>query len=138
MNIHDAAKSNKPFAHPDMRGAYFIVDNRLAHRDNPKDFENLDFIRKHCLNASPVGTLDSQYGEVNNMSVKDLLREDWFVVDLGAKKIKSGDRVYIIFDYETKSPTYGNLSAIYSDGRAEVHLDDETNDIFHISQLVKV
>lgn len=73
MNIHEAAISGKPFSNPDMIGAYMIIDGHSVHRDYIKDFMNLDWIRKYCINPRSMG-LDMLVGN-------DLIRKDWFIVD---------------------------------------------------------
>lgn len=71
MNIHEAASSGKPFCHPDMIGAWLIVDGKMVHRDNVSDFGNMEFIRLNCVPAS-----DGLYW----LDVSDLLRTDWYIV----------------------------------------------------------
>lgn len=71
MNIYEAARIGKPFAHPDMIGAYMICGDYLVHRDNVSDFNNNAFISKHCLGIEVL----------HLMTVSDLLRTDWYVYD---------------------------------------------------------
>lgn len=68
MNIHEAATCGNPFCHPDMIGAWLIVDGKMVHRDCIADFENMEFIRLHCV---PVN--DGLYW----LDVSDLMRTDW-------------------------------------------------------------
>ena len=68
MNIHEAATNGKPFRHPDMHGAWLIVDGEMVHRDCIADFENMEFIRLHCV---PVNA------GLYWLDVSDLLRTDW-------------------------------------------------------------
>lgn len=80
MNIHEAAKSGKPFTHSDMIGAWLIVDGLMVHRDNMADFKDMAFIRDYCM---PSGGLSAS-GELYWMHVSDLTRDDWELVDLTA------------------------------------------------------
>lgn len=74
MNIHEAAVSGKPFRNPDMIGAWMIVNGAMVHRDNPDDFNDMDFIIKKCI---PVNG-----SELYWLNVDDLTRNDWEVVEL--------------------------------------------------------
>ena len=59
---------SKPFTHPDMIGAYCIIDGRnWVHRDNVNDFADETFIRTHCLG----------HYETWGLCADDLLRDDW-------------------------------------------------------------
>ena len=71
MNIHEAAISGMPFCHPDMIGAWLIVDGKMVHRDNVADFENMEFIREWCV---PVNRW------LYWLDVSDLMRTDWYIV----------------------------------------------------------
>lgn len=72
MNIHEAAKSGRPFGHKDMIGAWLIVDGQMVHRDNPPDFEDMDWIKSECVPVAHKPS-DGLYW----MCVEDLLRDDW-------------------------------------------------------------
>lgn len=73
MDIYEAAKTGVPFTHPDMIGAYAIIDGKnWVHRDNPKDFLNESFIRAHCLGFYGTFGLDAQ----------DITRNDWYLINL--------------------------------------------------------
>lgn len=79
MNIHEAAKSGKPFTHSDMIGAWLIVDGQMIQRDNVRDFLDMDFIRAECW--QPHGPMRDD-GELYWLNVSDLLRDDWEVIEL--------------------------------------------------------
>lgn len=73
MNIHEAAKSGKPFYNPSMIGAWLIVDGFMTHRDNIRDYEDMEFIR---------ATVDCEGSkELYWMDAEDLLRNDWEIVE---------------------------------------------------------
>lgn len=72
MNIHEAATSGKPFRHKDMIGAWAIVDGMMVHRDNVRDFEEMDWIKENCLPIAHKPN-DGLYW----MCVSDLTRTDW-------------------------------------------------------------
>ena len=71
MNIHEAAISGKPFRHPDMIGAWLIVDGKMVHRDCIADFENMEFIRALCM---------PYRNTIYWLTPNELLRTDWAVV----------------------------------------------------------
>lgn len=79
MNIHDAAKSGKPFTHSDMIGAWLIVDGQMIHRDNPRDFLDMGFIRAECI--PPINSPWAR-GALYWMRVSDLTRDDWELIEL--------------------------------------------------------
>lgn len=70
MNIYEAASSGRPFFHPQMIGAYMIIDDVLIHRDNMSDFNDLDWIRANCLCMT-------RRNDLFGMTPDDLLRNDW-------------------------------------------------------------
>ena len=78
MNIHEAASSGKPFLHPDMIGAWMIVDGQLVHRDNITDFKDMQWIRMNCLWPQDYVHRNDLYW----MTTNELLRTDWSVVIL--------------------------------------------------------
>ncbi len=49
MNICEAINGGRPFHHKDGFGAWLLVDGKMVHRDCVSDFENMDFIRNHCM-----------------------------------------------------------------------------------------
>lgn len=75
MNIHEAAKSGKPFYNPDMIGAWLIVNSCLIHRDNISDFSDMEFIKNNCLSSKSDKDL---YW----MDTQDLLRDDWQLAEV--------------------------------------------------------
>lgn len=76
MNIVEALKSGKPFAYPEMIGAYCLVEGTwLDHRDNVFDFRDMDYILRTVCR-----------GNFGYLCALDVLREDWFLVDLDMGK----------------------------------------------------
>lgn len=73
MNIHEAAKSGRPFRNPSMIGAWMVVDGHIIHRDNISDFSNINWIRQNCIHKDT----DRLYW----MDVGDLLRTDWETIE---------------------------------------------------------
>ena len=68
MKLTDCLMS-KPFTHPDMIGAFCIIDgNHWVYRDCVDDFRDMDFIRKNCI---------GYYG-LFGVTASDLIRDDWF------------------------------------------------------------
>jgi hypothetical protein len=76
MNVKDALTCGQPVAHPDMIGAYLVVGDILVHRDNPKDFKNLEWIKNHHTTHSPMSWF----------SLKDLIRDDWEIIFIQSQK----------------------------------------------------
>jgi hypothetical protein len=68
MNIYEASSRGKPFANPDMIGAWLIVEGQLIHHDNVKDFEDMAWIKANAMHGSP---------NLYWMTTHDLLRVDW-------------------------------------------------------------
>ena len=65
----------KPFTHPEMIGAYCIVDGKSwVHRDCVDDFKNMEYIRNVCLG----------FYETWGLCADDLLRNDWRNVEFTA------------------------------------------------------
>ena len=80
MNIHEAAKSGKPFRNPDMIGAWVIIDGRfLVHRDNILDFKDMDWVYENCI--AGVDKKNDRPIDLYWMTVEDLLRDDWEIVE---------------------------------------------------------
>lgn len=80
MNIHEAAKSGKPFRNPDMIGAWIVIDGHfLVHRDHIDDFKDMDWIYENCI--SNVDKKSDRPVELYWMTVDDLLRDDWEIVE---------------------------------------------------------
>lgn len=75
MNIHEASTSGRPFTNPDMFGAWMIVDGELVHRDNIRDFNDMEWIRSNC-----VGDRWTDKKSLYWMTVSDLMRSDWVVI----------------------------------------------------------
>lgn len=88
MNIFEAATSGKAFTHPGMIGAFMMVDGLLVHRDNWRDFKNLDFIRTNVIgNEHPAFALNTiegrrKYNTFHTFDLYDVVRTDWRTVDL--------------------------------------------------------
>lgn len=62
----------KPFTHPDMIGAFCIIDGKnWVHRDCVDDFLDISFIRAHCLG----------YFSTWGICAEDLMRDDWYNVE---------------------------------------------------------
>ncbi len=81
MNIHEAAKSGKPFRNPSMIGAWAVIDNQfLVHRDNISDFKDMDWIYENCI--SHVDKKSDRPVDLYWMNVEDLLRDDWEIVNV--------------------------------------------------------
>lgn len=80
MNIHEAAKSGKPFRNPDMIGAWIVIDSHfLVHRDNVSDFKDMDWVYENCI--SNVDKKSDMPVDLYWMTVEDLLRDDWEIVN---------------------------------------------------------
>lgn len=58
MNFLEAAASGKPFYHDEMIGAYLMIDGNLYHRDNLKDFQDIEWIKKNCKGWETIATSD--------------------------------------------------------------------------------
>lgn len=70
MKLTDCDLS-KPFAHPDMIGAYCLYDGKhWVHRDNPEDFKDEAFIREHCIPSNNIALRYMEPGWVT--------RGDWY------------------------------------------------------------
>lgn len=72
MDIHEAIHGGKPFAHPDMIGAWLMVDGSLVHRDCIADFLAMDWIRENCMPRN---------NSLHCFYVEDLTRDDWYFVN---------------------------------------------------------
>jgi hypothetical protein len=80
MNIHEVAKSGKPFRNPSMIGAWVVIDGHfLVHRDNVSDFKDMDWIYENCI--SNVDKKSDRPVDLYWMTVDDLLRDDWEIVE---------------------------------------------------------
>jgi hypothetical protein len=78
MNIHEAINSGKPFANPDMIGAWMLVDNVLVHCDNILTFRATEWVRSYLVSKS--GKLPNH--DLYWMQVNCLTRTDWYTIDL--------------------------------------------------------
>lgn len=76
MNLCEALEYGKPVCHKDMIGAYMVFwyDGKphWIHRDNVRDFEDVNFLVQHCLG----------YPYLWGLETEDLLRDDWVCIDL--------------------------------------------------------
>lgn len=75
MNIHEAILSGKPFSHPNMVGAYMLLDNELWHRDHIPDYAEL--VKCSPAQRREFGGGWKLGGIFEWIGVDDLVREDW-------------------------------------------------------------
>ena len=71
MNIIQAIKSGKPFSHPEMIGAFLVVNGGLTHHDNVNDYLDMNFV----VENAPT------HPYANFMEVGELTRDDWFLIE---------------------------------------------------------
>ena len=76
MNIHEAIISGKPFAHPDMVGAWMLVDNVLVHCHTIGTFRDMEWIRNRLV-SELLPNHDLYW-----MRVTCLTRNDWYTIDV--------------------------------------------------------
>ena len=78
MNIHECIVSGKPFANPDMIGAWMLVDNVLVHYDNITTLRDTAWMRSYLVSRSRKMPNHDLYW----MQVSCLTRTDWYTIDV--------------------------------------------------------
>jgi hypothetical protein len=76
MNIHECIVSGKPFANPDMIGAWMLVDNVLVHCDSINTFRDMAWVRRYLV-CGQTSNHDLYW-----MQVSCLTRTDWYTIDV--------------------------------------------------------
>lgn len=79
MNIHEALLTRQPITHPDMIGAFKLMDSDfITHHDRPENFiASKDWHLKYGL----IGKAETKWC-LNCLSVNDLIRTDWQIVKI--------------------------------------------------------
>ena len=69
MNIADALKTGKPVSHPEMFGAFILIDENIYHTDYP-GMDSNEWIKNNLTPQS-----------LKWVAWSEILRDDWMVYD---------------------------------------------------------
>ena len=70
MYLSQALLTGKPVSHPSIIGAYCLIVDKVYHRDNVKDFDDLDWVYT-CCEESPISWLCWSW----------IISDEWFIVE---------------------------------------------------------
>lgn len=77
MYLGEAMKTNKPFRHPDIIGAYCWIAGEIIHRDNIYDYMDIYWLYENVL----TNTADKNIDDDRTFTLGDLIRDDWYIIE---------------------------------------------------------